>query len=122
MRDLRALNGRVALSSPIRGERGGEQTFGRGRSRLSSGPVGSNRKGVAMKRIVVMVCAVIGLALSSGNCHASWGAVFYSGYQPWFNIFAKRYKCMTPEEERLQKFWHDYYHAMKDFYCSLDHI
>ena len=75
-----------------------------------------------MKRIVVMVCAVIGLALSSGHCHASWGNLFYSGYQPWWNVFAKRYKCLTPEEERLQKFWHDYYDAMQGFYCGLDKI
>lgn len=75
-----------------------------------------------MKRIVVMVCAVIGLAASSGVCQASWGACCYSGYQPWWNIFAKRYKCLTPEEERLQKFWHDYYDAMQNFYGALDHI
>jgi hypothetical protein len=75
-----------------------------------------------MKRIAVMVCAVLGLALSSGTCKAGWGHLCYSGYQPWWNIFAKRYKCLTPEEERLQKFWHDYYHALKEFYCSLDAI
>jgi hypothetical protein len=75
-----------------------------------------------MKRIAVMACAVLGLALSTGTTQASWGALSYSGYQPWWNIFAKRYKCLTPEEERLQKFWHDYYSALKDFYCSLDHI
>jgi hypothetical protein len=75
-----------------------------------------------MKRIAVMVCAVLGLALSTGTCEASWGHLFYSGYQPWWNIFAKRYKCLTPEEERLQKFWHDYYHALKEFYCGLDAI
>jgi hypothetical protein len=75
-----------------------------------------------MKRIAVMVCAVLGLALSSGTCRASWGHLSYSGYQPWWNIFAKRYKCLTPEEERLQKFWHDYYDAMKHFYQALDAI
>lgn len=75
-----------------------------------------------MKRIAVMVCAVVALGLSTGTCHASWGHLFYSGYQPWWNIFAKRYKCLTPEEERLQKFWHDYYDAMKHFYKSMDSI
>lgn len=75
-----------------------------------------------MKRIAVMVCTVLGLALSTGTCEASWGHLFYSGYQPWWNIFAKRYKCLTPEEERLQKFWHDYYHALKEFYSGLDAI
>ena len=29
---------------------------------------------------------------------------------------------MTPEEERLQNFWHDYYDALKNYYCALDHI
>ena len=29
---------------------------------------------------------------------------------------------LTPEEERLQKFWHDYYSALKNYYCDLDHI
>jgi hypothetical protein len=75
-----------------------------------------------MKRIAVMVCTVLGLALGTSQSHASWSALSYSGYQPWWNIFAKRYKCLTPEEERLQKFWHDYYDALKNYYCALDHI
>src|SRR5262245_61392919 len=79
-------------------------------------------KGVAMKRIALIVCAALGLALSSSPARAGWAAVHYSGYQPWWNIFAKRYKCLTPEEERLQKFWHDYYSALKNYYCDLDHI
>jgi hypothetical protein len=79
-------------------------------------------KGVEMKRIAVMACVVLGLAMSAGQSHASWSELCYSGYQPWYNIFAKRYKCLTPEEERLQKFWHDYYDAMKHYYGALDHI
>ena len=75
-----------------------------------------------MKRIVVLACAVVCLAICTGNANASWGHLSYSGYQPWWNIFAKRYKCLTPEEERLQKFWHDYYDAMKHFYKALDSI
>jgi hypothetical protein len=75
-----------------------------------------------MKRILVMLCAVLGLALGSARSEASWSVLGYSGYQPWWNIFAKRYKCLTPEEERLQKFWHDYYDALKNYYCALDHI
>ena len=75
-----------------------------------------------MKRFAVALCAVLGLALSSSPSHASWSSLGYSGYQPWWNIFAKRYKCLTPEEERLQKFWHDYYDALKNYYCALDHI
>ncbi len=76
-----------------------------------------------MKRIAVMACAVLGLALSSGQSQAGpWSSLCYSGYQPCWNIFAKRYKCLTPEEERLQKFWHDYYDALKNYYCALDKI
>jgi hypothetical protein len=75
-----------------------------------------------MKRFALVICAGLGLALSAGSARASWGSCGYSGYQPWYNIFAKRYKCLTPEEERLQKFWHDYYDALKHYYCALDHI
>jgi hypothetical protein len=75
-----------------------------------------------MKRIAVWACAVLGLALTAGPSQASWGHLCYSGYQPWWNIFAKRYKCLTPEEERLQKFWHDYYDALKCFYKAMDSI
>jgi len=76
-----------------------------------------------MKRIAVLACVVLGLALTAGTSRAGWiSTATYSGYQPWWNIFAKRYKCITPEEERLQKFWHDYYDAMKNYYCALDHI
>jgi hypothetical protein len=75
-----------------------------------------------MKRIAIIICAVLGLTLSAGKSQASWGYLGYSGYQPWWNIFAKRYKCLTPEEERLQKFWHDYYDALMHFYKALDHI
>jgi hypothetical protein len=75
-----------------------------------------------MKRFALVICAGLGLALSAGNARASWGSCSYSGYQPWYNIFAKRYKCLTPEEERLQKFWHDYYDALRNYYAALDHI
>ncbi len=76
-----------------------------------------------MKRIAaLMFCAVFCVALSGTQARASWSSLCYSGYQPWWNIFAKRYKCLTPEEERLQKFWHDYYDAMAHYYCALDSI
>ena len=76
-----------------------------------------------MKRFALIVCAALGMVVASGNtAHAGWGSACYSGYQPWYNIFAHRNKCMTPEEERLQKFWHDYYDAMKNYYAALDHI
>jgi hypothetical protein len=75
-----------------------------------------------MKRIALLAAAVVILCVSSGSARASWGSLTYSGYQPWWNIFAHRNKCLTPEEERLQKFWHDYYHALKEYYAALDHI
>jgi len=76
-----------------------------------------------MKRIAaLMFCAVVCVALSGTQARASWSQLGYSGYQPWWNIFAKRYKCITPEEERLQKFWHDYYDAMAHYYGALDSI
>jgi hypothetical protein len=75
-----------------------------------------------MKRLALIGCAVVCLALSATSARASWAALCYSGYQPWWNIFAHRPKCQTPEEERLQKFWHDYYSALKNYYCDLDHI
>lgn len=75
-----------------------------------------------MKRFVMMAVAVACLVGGSTSAQASWGQLGYSGYQPWWNIFAKRYKGLTPEEERLQKFWHDYYNAMKHYYGALDNI
>jgi hypothetical protein len=73
-----------------------------------------------MKRFILLVSAFTGLLLSANLVQAS--GLTYSGYQPWWNIFAKKNRYMSPEEERLQKFWHDYYHAMKEYYESLDHL
>ena len=75
-----------------------------------------------MKRFALIGFAVVCLALWTAPARASFAALCYSGYQPWWNIFACRNKCMTCEEERLQKFWHDYYSALKNYYCDLDHI
>jgi hypothetical protein len=74
-----------------------------------------------MKRFALIIGAALGLALSANVAQASWGACCYSGYQPWYNIFAHRH-CKTCEEERLEHFWHDYYDALKNYYCALDHI
>lgn len=75
-----------------------------------------------MKRFTLLVCATLCLVLSGTSSKARAGGLTYSGYQPWWNVFAYRPKCMTPEEERLQHFWHDYYHALKKYYGSLDHL
>ena len=83
---------------------------------------GNLLKGDAMKRYALIVCAALGVVLSSGMARASWGSCTYSGYQPWWNIFACRNKCMTCEEERLQHFWRDYYDAMRRYYKSMEHI
>jgi hypothetical protein len=79
-------------------------------------------EGVAMKRWMWIVAVLAGLWAVGGKAEASWSEIGYSGYQPWYNIFAQRYKCLTPEEARLQKFWHDYYDALKHYYDALDHI
>ena len=74
-----------------------------------------------MKRFALLVCAALGLLMATSNtAHA--GSLTYSGYQPWYNIFAHRNKCLTCEEERLQKFWHDYYDALQHYYDRLDNI
>jgi len=76
-----------------------------------------------MKRVaLIAACTLLGLALSAGSSKAAWGSLGYSGCQPWWNIFAKKNKCLTPEEERLQNFWHDYYSALKCYYGHLDKI
>jgi len=75
-----------------------------------------------MKKFVMMMCAALGLLCSQDMAQAGWGSLSYGGYQPWWNIFAHRNKCLTPEEERLQRFWHDYYDALKNYYCALDKI
>ena len=57
-----------------------------------------------------------------GPVHASWDSCCYGGYQPWWNIFAKKQLLLSSEEERLQRFWHDYYDALSRYYAALDHI
>lgn len=75
-----------------------------------------------MKRYAWMLCAALGLLASQGTAQAGWGSLSYGGYQPWWNIFAHRTHCLTPEELRLQRFWRDYYDALKNYYCALDKI
>ncbi len=69
----------------------------------------------------MLLSLLVGLAGTS-DARAEWNSLHYGGYQPWWNIFAKRNRCMNPEEERLQRFWHDYYDAMQRYYSSLDRI
>jgi hypothetical protein len=74
-----------------------------------------------MKRFAGFVCAALAVLGLAESAQAGWGAS-YGGYQPWWNIFAHRNRCMSAEEERLQRFWHDYYHALKCYYGALDNI
>jgi len=73
-----------------------------------------------MKRFAMILCATLGILVGGNSAQAT--GLTYGGHQPWWNIFAKKNKCLTPEEERLQRFWHDYYHALKCYYASLDKI
>src|SRR5206468_11331600 len=79
-------------------------------------------KGVAMKRFACLLIALTGLFLAADGARADWGSASYGGYQPWWNIFAKRNCYMSAEEERLQRFWHDYYDALRRYYGMLDRI
>src|SRR5690349_86677 len=72
-------------------------------------PEANPSEGVAMKRFAKKVfCAVLCLCFTAQSVFAWGGSWSYGGYQPWYNIFAHRNKCLTCEEERLQRFWHDY--------------
>ncbi len=76
-----------------------------------------------MKRFSILMSAVLAVLVSGQAARASdWGSLHYGGWQPWWNIFAHRNHCMSPEEERLQRFWHDYYDALRRYYGMLDHM
>jgi hypothetical protein len=72
-----------------------------------------------MKRFALILTTFVALLVGGGMVRA--GSWTYGGYQPWWNIFAHR-PCLTPEEERLQRFWHDYYDALGRYYKAMDHI
>ena len=75
-----------------------------------------------MKRFAAFVCAALGLLATAQSAQANWGSLHYGGHQPWWNIFAHRHRHMSHEEQRLQRFWHDYYDALQRYYGSLDNI
>jgi hypothetical protein len=74
-----------------------------------------------MKRFACLVLSLGSLLAVANSARADWGSCHYGGYQPWWNIFAHR-PCLTCEEERLQRFWHDYYDALGRYYRMLDHM
>ena len=75
-----------------------------------------------MKKFACLLVALLGLCITADKGQADWGSAHYGGYQPWWNIFAKRNPYMSAEEERLQRFWHDYYDALRRYYGMLDRI
>ncbi len=75
-----------------------------------------------MKRYAILLAAAVAMFVSGNAARAGWGSCDYGGWQPWWNIFAHRNKCLSPEEERLQRFWHDYYDALRRYYALIDHI
>src|SRR5437764_13701973 len=77
---------------------------------------GQPSKGVAMKRFACLVLALGGLMVSANSARADWGSLHYGGYQPWWNVFAKR-PCLSAEEERLRRFCIDYYDALQRYLC-----
>jgi hypothetical protein len=75
-----------------------------------------------MKRFASLLCAVLAMLTAAEVARADATSLTYGGYQPWWNILAKRNRHMSAEEVRLQRFWHDYYDALRHYYQSLDHI
>jgi hypothetical protein len=74
-----------------------------------------------MRRGILLLGAGLALALVADKAVAG-GAMSNRTYRPWSSIFEKRDANLTAEEERLQKFWRDYYDALKNYYAQLDHI
>ena len=70
--------------------------------------------------LLIAALAMLGLA---DTVRADWGSLTYGGFQPWWNPLGigKRHG-QSPEERRLQKFWHDYYDAQRRYYKSLEHL
>jgi hypothetical protein len=75
------------------------------------------------KFALMMVLGVAGFAFTAGNAKADWGTCHYGGYQPKWAFWARHCKpgCCS-EEERWQRFWHDYYDALQHYYDRLDNI
>jgi hypothetical protein len=66
--------------------------------------------------------AAFGLFANVDSARADWGTSKYGGYQPCWAFWSRWHKCRSPEEERWQKFWHDYYDALQHYYDRLDNI
>src|SRR5436190_22461117 len=80
-----------------------------------------------MKKYVLLALAGLTTLFSTGIASADWcsGTCHYGGWQPKWAFWARHNKCgyyCNSEEERWQKFWHDYYDALKCYYDRLDNI
>lgn len=75
-----------------------------------------------MKGYARSLCAALALLFVSESARADIHSLGYGGYQPWWNIFAKRNRFQSAEEERLQRFWRDYYDSLHRYYRSLERI
>src|SRR5262245_60786242 len=74
-----------------------------------------------MKKIALMLLTAVGLCLSAQTARADWGTLHYGGQQPCWAFWSKHKKCNS-EEEKWQRFWHDYYDALEHYYGRLEHI
>lgn len=88
-----------------------------------------------MRKFVLVLLAGLGLLMVSNNAQADFGGSCNScstgggascgngGYAPKWAFWARSnkigYYC-SEEEERWQKFWHDYYRALHIYYRNLD--
>ncbi|MBV9125089.1 MAG: hypothetical protein JO112_17170 [Planctomycetes bacterium] len=75
-----------------------------------------------MKRFAFILCAALGVVVAAGQAQVRAGELAYGGQQPWWNFLNSHNRKLTCEEQRLNRFWHDYYDALRKYYKALDHI
>lgn len=76
-----------------------------------------------MRKVVLALMAGLGLLTVGGVSQADFDGCCPGGYAPKWAFWARSNKCgyyCSAEEERWQKFWHDYYQALHVFYKKLD--
>ena len=78
-----------------------------------------NRK---LSYLAIALALALGLWPSTAGAQPGAGdKLRWPGYQPWWDNYAKPGKAAA-EEQRLQKFWHDYYDGLRTYYGQLDRI
>ena len=77
-----------------------------------------------MKRFALILCSTLGMIVAGNQVAQASGCtgLCYGGQQPCWNIFNRANRNLPCEEQRLQRFWHDYYDALRKYYGLLDHI